>query len=82
MLAQGACDSYLCTVMTFRIFEWATLKDYDNAKAAATDRIIKKQSRGNVSAQNGWSMTMPQLLKQSRDADKAMDSLRRAMPSD
>ena len=61
-----------------RIYEWATVTDYDRAKQEASERIVRRQSRGNVSAQNGWYMTAAKLRDMSRRADAAIVSLRKA----
>lgn len=55
------------------------IRAYEAAKKEATDRIIKRQSRGSVHAQNGWYMSAAKLLSKSREADKQMRSIRQAM---
>ena len=52
-----------------RVINVWTLKDYENAKKEATNRIVRKQSRGNVSAQNGWFMSKEELAAKSKQAD-------------
>jgi hypothetical protein len=59
------------------LIDWLSLRDYRLAKTAATDSITKRQSRGNVSVQNGWYMTRQELLSLSRQADVHMANLRR-----
>lgn len=56
-----------------------TLADYDRADQASTERIIKKQSRGSVFAQNSWAMSGKALKKQSKAADKHIKNLRKAV---
>lgn len=58
--------------------QW-TLADYDRADRISTDRIIKKQSRGSVTAQNGWYMTKKALRKQSKAADGHIRNLLKAL---
>jgi len=61
--------------MTFlSIINWLTLEDYSEAKREAARRIIAKQSRGNIVAQDGEVMLDEELQTLSRKAD---DSLRR-----
>lgn len=54
------------------------LKTYEQEKQEATDRIIKRQSRGSVPAQNGWWMSRKELDVRSLRADKSMRYLERA----
>jgi hypothetical protein len=61
-----------------QIYDWATVADYDHAKQQASDRIVRRQSRGNVSVQNGWYMTPDKLRKMSKRADESIASLRKA----
>lgn len=56
-----------------------SVRDYDRADEDSTDRIVKKQSRGSIFAQNGWYITVRALKKRSREADVHMRSLRRAL---
>jgi len=42
--------------MLKKLYEWLTLADYRAASARATEQIIKRYTRGNVSLQNGWYM--------------------------
>lgn len=60
---------------TMKIFDHITLRDYFREKDAATDRIVRRQSRGNVAAQNGWVMTKEKLKKLSVAADDHMTHL-------
>jgi hypothetical protein len=55
---------------------WLSLGDYELAKQAATDRIVRRQSRGSIFAQNGWYITKKQLEKNSKDADAHIRHLR------
>lgn len=61
------------------MWNFLTLEDYEQAKAEASKRIVRRQSRGNVSAQDGWYMTAEKLADVSRQADKAIASLRKAI---
>jgi len=61
-------------------FAWISVQDYEDAKDAASRKIVRRQSRGNVKIQdhNGWYMTVDELLTKSRNADSAMRRLRGA----
>lgn len=61
------------------LIDYLTLRDYDRAEVDSTDRIIKRQSRGSIFAQNGWYINRRQLDKQSREADKHISNLRKAV---
>lgn len=58
-------------------YQWLMLRDYEVAKADATELVVKRFSRGNTSAQNGWYMDCAELAELSRAADKAMSRLER-----
>ena len=58
---------------------WISLRDYDAAKQEATDRIVKRQSRGSIYAQNGWYMSPAELQKNSHDADDNVEYIRNAL---
>lgn len=60
------------------ITDWLTLNDYEREKRDASARIIARQSRGNVNAQDGWYMTKAELNCNSRAADKSLKSLKKA----
>lgn len=61
--------------MTIRKFiDWLTLEDYAQAKRQAVRRIIEKQARGSIAAQQGAVMEVDELRALSRRAD---DSVRR-----
>jgi hypothetical protein len=59
--------------------DWLSARDYDAATEEATDRIVKKQSRGSVFAQNGWYMTKDELDASSRKADAHIENLRKTL---
>lgn len=61
------------------MIDFLSLRDYDRADAISTDRIIKKQSRGSIFAQNGWYITRKVLEKKSREADGHIAKLRKAI---
>lgn len=62
-------------MMLRKLFNWVTLTDYEIAKEEATELVVKRFSRGNVSAQNGWYMDRSQLDDLSKAADAAMERL-------
>lgn len=64
-----------------RALDWLAMEDYERAKQMETQRIVRRQSRGNVNVQNGWYMTRDELLVKSRKADAAMGRLRSAFVS-
>ena len=65
--------------MTFSaIFNWLTLEDYREAKRLATHRIIAKQARGNVIAQDGEVMQVEELRDLSLRADSSLRRLKGA----
>ena len=77
MLARRASDSYIVPMLIQKLARWLSLRDYDRAKNDATESIIRRQTRGNVSAQNGWYITPGKLVSLSQQADKDMESLRK-----
>jgi len=58
---------------------WLFFRDYNYEKDIATDHIIKKQSRGNVSIQNGWYINLSKMLSRSKRADKDVRYIDRAL---
>jgi len=52
-----------------KFINWITFWDYDLEKQKATARIVSRQSRGSVAAQNGWYMNLTRLKDLSRKAD-------------
>lgn len=62
-------------MMWTQVVNWLTLRDYVAAKEAATHRIVRKQSRGSISAQNGDIMHKKELDELSRRADEAVERL-------
>lgn len=62
--------------MIIEIANWLNVRDYRAQTEEATAKIVKKQSRGSVSAQNGWYMTAKQLREKSREADDAMREIK------
>lgn len=75
MVSARAFDSRLIKMLQ-DFADWLNVRDYDAATEEATDRIVKKQSRGSIFAQNGWYMTEAELRKQSLKADTAMNKIR------
>lgn len=53
-----------------KMLNWFMARDYAKAKDVATETIVKRQSRGNVFSQNGWSMSKSELDKNSKEADR------------
>ncbi|HTT82743.1 MAG TPA: hypothetical protein VMF67_04635 [Rhizomicrobium sp.] len=62
--------------MLTKLRAWLSLADYDFASEHATEQIIKRYTRGNVSLQNGWYMNDEKLKSLSARGDKAADRLR------
>lgn len=58
------------------IINWLTLEDYSEAKRMAAKRIIAKQSRGSIAAQDGDVMMEGELSDMSRRADVSLRKLR------
>jgi len=61
------------------IYDWVTLRDYQQAKERATDQVVERLTRGNTLAQDGSAMEQDELDQLSRSADDAMRSLARAV---
>lgn len=59
-------------VMFARLRDWLALADYDAAKRNATDELIARFSRRNVSIQNGWHLDDDALRSLSVEGDRAM----------
>ncbi len=78
MVDAPAFDSRIGKMLS-DISDWLTARDYDAATEEATARIVKKQSRGSISAQNGWYMTSNQLAKASKRADYHIKNLRESL---
>jgi hypothetical protein len=62
------------------VYDWVTLRDYENAKERATDEIVERISRGNTLAQDGSSMEQPELNRISIAADSAMKKIEKRLP--
>lgn len=78
MIEPRSRDSRLKKMLAnFR--DWLCVRDYAQATAEATRRIVRKQSRGSVNAQNGWYMTTRDLRDLSRRADLSMRELSEMM---
>ncbi len=67
------------TTFIRRMYAWLTLADYDEASEAATELVIKRYTRGNVSLQNGWYLNERDLTKLSEQGDKAAARIRAAI---
>ncbi len=59
--------------------DYLNLRDYERADKETTARIIKRQSRGSIFAQNGWYITRKALDRKSREADAHIRNLRKAI---
>lgn len=62
------------------IYDWVTLRDYENAKERATDDIVERISRGNTLAQDGSSLERQDLNRISVAADSAMTKIEKQLP--
>jgi hypothetical protein len=62
-------------------YQWVTLLDYESAKDEATERVIKRYSRGNTSIQNGWYVSEDALKELSVKGDRAMAFLEGRVPA-
>jgi hypothetical protein len=78
MLAGRASDSHIVIIMAQAFKDFLTFADYQRAKDAASDLIVRRQARGSINAQNGWIINDEQLQRMSEHADRAMDHLRKA----
>lgn len=78
MVGAPASDSLL-SKMLHKFANWITVRDYENAKDQATDRIVKRQARGSIFAQNGWYMSVDELKRNSYEADDDVEYVRRAL---
>jgi hypothetical protein len=58
-----------------RLRDWLALADYEDAKKAATDDLIARFSRRNVSIQNGWHMDDDDIHTLSLEGDRALESI-------
>jgi hypothetical protein len=65
-----------------RIIGWLSLSDYTAAKEKATEEVIARYSRGNVAMQNGSFLDKDKLAGLSEKGDKAVERLRKLIPSD
>lgn len=62
-----------------RVIDWLTFRDYDLEKEKADARIVSRQSRGSVAAQNGWYMSINKLREDSRKADASIEYLQKTI---
>ena len=62
-----------------KILDWLQMNDYEKAKTAATSKIVKRQSRCSIFAQNGWFMSRSELDRKSRAADGAVRVIAKAV---
>jgi hypothetical protein len=58
-----------------RVHEWFTLADYEAEKTEATEQVVRRFTRGNVSVQNGWFLNERDLDELSNRGDKALARL-------
>jgi hypothetical protein len=61
--------------MLNKLRAWLSLADYDSASERATEQIIKRYTRGNVSLQNGWYLNEKKLDTLSKRGDQAASRL-------
>jgi len=61
--------------MFSKLCNWLALADYQEEKDRATDAIIARFSRRNVSVQNGWHMDDRSLEELSLEGDRAMNNI-------
>jgi hypothetical protein len=61
--------------MMRKAYRWLTLADYEEAKARATNNIISRDARGNISFQNGSILEENELRALSKKGDKALARL-------
>jgi hypothetical protein len=60
-----------------KFYQWLTVEDYMLAKEEATDVVVKRFSRGNTNAQNGWYLDEAELSQLSHSGDGAIGRLKR-----
>lgn len=58
--------------MFSKLQAWLALADYEAAKDNATNEIIARFSRRNVSVQNGWHMDSQEIEEISKNGDRAI----------
>lgn len=63
-------------MMIRKLIDWATLKDYEDAKAEASARVVRRYARGNTVAQNHDCMDEVSLASLSRRGDAAIAHIR------
>jgi len=80
MLVDHLFDLRFLKMFRINRFESPTEK-YERAKAASTKKIVQRQSRGNISAQNGGYMTKEQLDEKSHRAARQIKDLRATIKS-
>ncbi len=60
-----------------KTYAWFSLADYEEASEQATQQIVKRYTRGNVSVQNGRYLNEKGLSDLSAQGDKAAARLSR-----
>ena len=64
-----------------KLIDWLLVREYRAAKDEASARIVRKQSRGSIAAQNGRIMSFDQLSAISAEVDAGMVRLNKAFPT-
>ena len=60
----------------FKLIDWLSLRDYDDAMREARVSVIQRYARGNVSFQNGDILDDEALDELQREGDQAVADLR------
>ena len=80
MLVDHLFDLRIFKMFRINRFESPSEK-YERAKANSTKKIVRRQSRGNISAQNGGYMTKERLDEKSHRAERQIKELRATINS-
>lgn len=59
-----------------RLFDWLTLRDYEQADDAATVQVVKRYSRGNVNVQGGRFLSAAEMEARALDMAKRLPRLK------
>lgn len=61
--------------MMKNLLDWLSLADYEKAKNDATNELVSRFCRRNVSIQNGWHIDSDDLKELSKEGDRAMNNI-------
>lgn len=61
-----------------KLIDWLLVREDQRSKDQASARIVQKQSRGSISAQNGSVMSSDELREISLEADASLARLNKA----